>query len=171
MDLADFPNLEQLCFSQTSVGGDFRRIKEDDFPMIRFFDIPKDCFSLDRVDDAELVMAISCRLQKTNGAMIGPWTLRGSSQDSYPTDIFSLLKPPFVVRTVQAGPRIGWRWSNGQKGGSCETNWLDREPVAEDNDYGQYLEDLKSIQASVVSYRGFFKPPTLEEYQRLTTHW
>ena len=175
MHLSDFPNLEQLDLSQTSVVGDVGRIKDGHFSKIKYLDLPKECFSLDQVDDAAVVMQASCCLMRTNGARIGehryPWILSNNSSDYYPMDIFSLLEPPFHVQTVKAGSRIGWRWTNGRAYGSCETNLVNPEPVKEDSDYYKYMREMKSLQADVQSFRGFFKPPTLEEYQRLTTHW
>ena len=81
--------------------------------------------------------------------------------------------PPFRIRLVKAGSRIGYRWESEnylrQTSGSnpCEVNWLDPEPDRESSDYDEYIEDLQVINSQVGLYRGFHQPPTEEEYLRL----
>ena len=73
--------------------------------------------------------------------------------------------PPFQIDIVQAGPRIGYRWSILDS--MCEVNWLDPEPDSDSSDYEEYIAKLQEINNEVQLYRGFHQPPTEEEYQRL----
>lgn len=49
------------------------------------------------------------------------------------------------VEFVSAGPRLGWRWTNAVRGGSCETIWLDLAPHPSDRDYDDYHTELKAV--------------------------
>ena len=69
--------------------------------------------------------------------------------------------PPFCIRFVQAGTRIGYRWETNLER-PCEVNWLDPEPDRESSEYEKYTEELQ-----VTMNRGFHEPPTEEEYRRL----
>ena len=46
----------------------------------------------------------------------------------------------------------------------CEVNWLDPEPDRESGDYEEYIEELQKIESRTWHYRGFYQPPTQEEY-------
>ncbi len=74
--------------------------------------------------------------------------------------------PPFYIRFIEAGSRIGYRWETNLDS-SCEVNWLDPEPDIESSDYEEYTEALRKIEDQVTMYRGFHEPPTEEEYNRL----
>ena len=77
-----------------------------------------------------------------------------------------------MIRFVQAGPRIGYRWQTRYHGGyPCEVNWLDPEPNRESSDYGKYIEELQVIQCQVGLYKGIHQPPTREEYNRLILYY
>lgn len=182
MHLADFAALRDLDLDKTSVVGDVLEIRDDDFPMLEKLSLPHgvhgggrgaggDVETFERVADVPEVMRALCRLEQRNVRVVGSWMLARSSQDRYAMDIFSLLKPPFFAEVVRAGPRVGWRWTNKKSMGCCETNWVGREPSEKSGDYAAYKSELEAIQANVRSFRGFFKPPTQEEYQRLSTHW
>src|SRR6056300_1670773 len=73
--------------------------------------------------------------------------------------------PPFIIRRVEAGSRIGYRWETEYR--PCEVNWLDPEPDRESDDYAKYIEELQEINSQVNTYRGFHQPPSEEEYDRL----
>lgn len=184
MVLADFPNLETIFMRNLPlVGGDARHITDGNFPILRRLSLPTSVYgfgSLGCIADAPEVMNVLYhRLIKRNGTQVDFTRFRYLSQDSpdhYDIDIFSLLVPPFRIEFVEAGRsrrRFGWRWNNGQNHGSCETIWFEnREPENMDADEEEkYIRDLEFIRQDVVSYRGFFIPPTNEEYQRMSTHW
>jgi len=165
------------------VGGDARHITDGNFPILRRLSLPTSVYgfgSLGCIADAPEVMNVLYhRLIKRNGTQVDFTRFRYLSRDSpdhYDIDIFSLLVPPFRIELVEAGRprrRFGWRWNNGQNHGSCETIWFEnREPENMDADEEEkYIRDLEFIRQDVVSYRGFFIPPTNEEYQRMSTHW
>ena len=73
----------------------------------------------------------------------------------------------FFICFVEAGPRIGYRWKTEDRKRVCEVNWLDLEPDRESGDYERYVEELQEIDDAVTTYRGFYQPPTEEEYNRL----
>ncbi len=89
-------------------------------------------------------------------------------------DIF--YSPPLYIRFVKAGSLIGYRWQNDpnpkyddrflerSRRNPCEVNWLDPVPDRESISYEEYVEELSS---QVKLYRGFYQPPTEEEYTRL----
>jgi hypothetical protein len=114
-------------------------------------------------------MHARCLLQKRRPALIryGFGLLDNESRERYTINGHHTRAPPFYVRLVKAGSRVGWRWSNGTGGGSCETHWLDPEPVPSDDDYGTYQQEIKSIDRDVDFYRGLLKPPTEAEYHEL----
>jgi hypothetical protein len=86
--------------------------------------------------------------------------------------------PPFYIRFVQAGLRVGYRWETSNKD-PCEVNWLDPEPAKESGDSEKYIVELQEIERwkyiielyeierRVDIYRGIHQPPTEEEYNRL----
>lgn len=198
MNFYDLPRLESLRISNnTPVTGDLRNLKDCDFPALKELSLPKSIvggasFQFDSVADAPEVMNALCRLKSRNGTDIDSgfipchpywrenhfpsWRLSDRSIEHYPMDPFSLLIPPFQIEIVEAGPRVGWRWTNHQRNGACETNWIDIEPQLEGSESAelqllQYRAELQLLQNDVQSYRGFMCPPTATEYQRMTTHW
>jgi hypothetical protein len=46
-------------------------------------------------------------------------------------------------------------------------NWLDPEPDRQSSDYEKYVKQLGKIEEKIDKCRGFYQPPTEEEYQRL----
>ena len=106
---------------------------------------------LDWISDAEPVVAAWYHLVKLRPELFPKsrrlhWYLSRESPDYYEGrgdgDHDRAYAPPFCAELVKAGPRFGWRWTNGHDGGSCETNWLDPEPKHSDPDYNKYVEVL-----------------------------
>ena len=124
------------------------------------------------------------------------WELSPDSPDWYESDIrTSYNVNPFKMEFVSAGPRVGWRWF-ATTGNSCEVNWLEAEPEKEylisltleapletEDFLGEILSDKQSTQRFLDGYtlynermakldkeanvwRGFFAPPSEEEYIR-----
>lgn len=124
-------------------------------------------------------MDVFCRIEKRRQATTALddrsdrrcWRLSNNSVDRYGVDIFSLLVPPFGIELVRAGPRVGWRWTNGQRRGCCEINWYDEEPMEGSDEYDDYRKVLTTFSGDIWPFRGFSMLPTEEEYQRFTTHW
>ena len=84
------------------------------------------------------------------------------------------LNPRFSLQIIQAGSRLGWSWcvrtsgALGQESRSlCQINWLDPEPRSDSSDYEAYVDKIQRIQHRIGFYRGYFQPPTAEEYRRL----
>ncbi len=73
--------------------------------------------------------------------------------------------PPLDISFVIAASRFGYRWETDDSN-PCEVIWLDREPDRDSSGYGKYIEELQQIE-QVDKYRGFYQPPTEEEYNRL----
>ncbi len=94
--------------------------------------------------------------------------LSEDSPDWYelPPEIGNEDDTPFLIRFVNAGSRLGYRWQN-MHDAPCEVNWLDPEPDRESSDYSKYTEELEQINSQVYTFRGFYQPPTEEEYHRL----
>lgn len=181
MEFADYPLLKVLHLftimfgnrRQTSVEGDVRNISDVDFPMLRSLHLPDGVYGsvtrvFECVADAQECMKVLGRLYSRIGNIhsSGIWKLSVSSPDRYrvhPVKWYELY-PPFKVKFVRAGPRLGWRWWNESNKGCCETNWIDPEPDRQSGSYVEYLRDLEKLEKDVYVYRGFFKPPTPEEW-------
>jgi hypothetical protein len=177
MDLADFPHLEELNLLYTEVKGDIRDIGENDFSSLECLALPNGVYGgvgyeLQLISDApDLVRAVYL-LKKQHPAlkMDKDWyaVLSDGSPDSYVSVDEDVHIPPFFVRFVEAGSRVGYRWENPEDTPcACEVNWLDPEPDRESSDYEEYVEELQKIEEQVTMYRGFHEPPTEEEYLRL----
>jgi len=67
--------------------------------------------------------------------------------------------PPFLVRFVRAGSRIGYRWQT-KRGIPCEVNWLDPEPDRESSEYSNYIEEVRQVETQETPYIGLHQPPT-----------
>ena len=94
------------------------------------------------------------------------WHLADDSPDRYErANVHYSREPPFSVEFVQAGPRLGWRWTNGETFGACEVHWLDEAPHP--GNYDEYLKGLVEIEKGIKFYRGLSVPPTREEHERL----
>jgi hypothetical protein len=79
--------------------------------------------------------------------------------------------PPFFIRFVEAGSRVGYQWETNEMSNPCEVNWLDPEPDRETSEYARYIEELQEINRQLHMYREFNQPPTEEEYHRLYEEW
>ena len=180
IDLADFPHLKELNLDDTAVRGDIRDISEHDFVALEQLILPWTVYGgkgyrLKRISDApDLVRAVYLlKKQRPALKMEGwHWRLSTHSPDWYNDHskrnyYFSLDEPPFYVRLVEAGSRIGYRWTGKFMGlCSCEVNWLDPEPSSESSDYGEYIEELRCIYDAKI-FTGWHQPPPEEECNRL----
>eukprot|EP00984_Skeletonema_dohrnii_P016869 scaffold7561_cov227-Skeletonema_dohrnii-CCMP3373.AAC.2 len=190
MDLADFPRLEVLCLRDTKVKGDIRNIGEDDFLALKSLSLPKRvrggmCYQFQSISDVPSFMhTIHVLLQRTPTLFKRSdrdlsdafgWRLSEDSPDWYGGG-------PFYLQFIREGSRLGWswyygcRWTPRDERYSCETNWLDTEPSREgSSDYKTYIEELQRIIEELACpidyymdfYRGYYEPPTVEEYRRL----
>jgi hypothetical protein len=178
MDLADFPNLKVLNLLRTAVTGDIRDIGEHDFPSLEQLILPKsvyggDGYELQRISDASDLIKAAYLLKKQRPALkmqdlYQDWygKLSEDSPDWYDSVDDEYETPPFYIHLVEAGSRIGYRWETNMDN-ACEVNWLDPEPDPESDGYEKYIEELEEINSKVDFYKGFYQPPTEEEYQRL----
>ncbi len=179
MDLSDFPHLKVLELKSTAVTGDIRDVGENDFPSLEKLDLPKGVYGgvgckFQRISDGpDLITAVYLlnKQRLTRGILFTGWygELSIDSADRYESvegdPIWHI--PPFHIRLVKAGSRIGYRWETCYN--SCEVNWLDPEPDRESSDYDEYIEELQKIerQRQRSLFRGFHQPPTEEEFNRL----
>jgi len=183
MNLADFPRLKELNLICTeAITGDIRDIGEDDFPALESIYLPATVrggmyceFPL--VSDVPSFMhaihflvlrtptlfSYICIFEHWRSGAFG-WKLSEASPDMYDREIGSPY-PPFELQLIRAGSRRGWSWC--AYGHSCEINWLDPEPISESDGYEAYIEDLQRIEQHINFYRGYYEPPTAEEYRRL----
>jgi hypothetical protein len=186
MDLADLPHLEVLDLSRTAVTGDIRDIKANDFSALKRLDLPKEAFGavgyeLQSIADGLDLMRALYLLKKQRPAFspalkmgVNCWQLSKDSPDWYEFPTFfgaldDFAEPPFSIRLVEVGSRIGYRWQTWN-GCPCEVNWLDPEPERESSEYEKYTEELQKIRRQMESasfYRRFHQPPTEEEYKML----
>jgi hypothetical protein len=172
MDLAAFPHLKKFSLFRTAVTGDIRDIGDNDFSALEHLDLSHGVYGgrgyeFQRISDApELVRAVYL-LKKQRPALEFDW--RGKLSEDSPDRYGSLqnfVRPPFNISLVQAGTRVGYRWSSPTGISSCEVNWLDPEPNPGSRDFDKYTEELQEIEDQVTMYRGFYEPPTEEEYNR-----
>ena len=162
MDLADFPRLKSLNLIGTHVTGDIRDIGQCDFLNLEALDLPSEVLGgrgheFQRICDVPDAMHAIHRLQqRSNFRVYKPsgWYLSKLSPDSYDDG-------PFSIQLVKAGTRRGWRWI------ACEVNWLDPLPDRSSNDYDAYVKKIQHIERSTI-YKGFYQPPTAEQYSRLS---
>ncbi len=179
IDLADFPNLKELYLEDTLVRGDIRDIGEHDFLVLEQLILPRSIYGgkdhlLQRISDApDLVRAVYLLKKQHPALKMEDWhgRLSANSPDWYDDhskqNHLSVNEPPFYVRLVEAGPRIGYRWAGKFMGiCSCEVNWLDPEPSSESSDYGEYIEELQHIHNAKI-FTGWHQPPPEEECNRL----
>ena len=173
MTLADFPKLQKIDLTGTKVTGDIREIGPNDFSSIK-----KEmelCYTpiygggtLMKIEDAPEVMLAHHNLKKRNQSLFHDrdWRLSYHSPQYFDYAGHFSRQPPFRVEFVKAGSRLGWRWTNCKKEGSCETQWLDPEPNSTDEGYEKYLRESKHINNDVVIFRGFKRPPNQQEHIR-----
>jgi hypothetical protein len=179
MDLADFPHLKELHLTFTAVTGDIRDIGENDFSALENLIFEGGHWhELQRISDAPEIVRTLYLLKKQRPKLKieDHWYDYVLSRDS-PDWYFSVggldKAPPFSIRFVEAGPRIGYRWEqeDSLKPMRCEVNWLDPEPDRESSEYTDYIEKLQRIESEMEAhnqmYRGLHQPPTFWEYHRL----
>ena len=175
MDLADFPHLKELDLRTTAVTGDIRDIGADDFSSLESVILPEGVYGgwgyeFQRISDGpDLVRAVYL-LKKQRPAL--EYHCCGKlSEDSIDWYESAFEEdddtPPFYIRVVEAGSRIGYRWSSSDYNYCCEVNWLDPEPDRESSHYEKYVDELQKIESGVRMFKGFHQPPTEEEYNNL----
>mmetsp|Transcript_14044 Transcript_14044/g.28657 ORF Transcript_14044/g.28657 Transcript_14044/m.28657 type:complete len:416 (-) Transcript_14044:207-1454(-) len=169
MDLADFPRLKELHLDETAVTGDVREIGEQDFLALETLVLPDGVYGgkgyeFQNISDAaDVAKAVYSIKKQRPSLLLEDWygRLSSHSPDWY-DDWFE--RAPLHICLVEAGSRLGYRWES-ENGHSCEVIWLDPEPERE-SDYNEYIEQLDHIEKRVY-FRGFFEPPTEEEYNML----
>jgi hypothetical protein len=185
MDLADFPHLKILDFDGTAVTGDIRVIGENDFSSLEQLTLPKGVYggvryefqSIDDGPDVARAVYLLKKQRPTLKMCHWGWKLSRDSSDRYESvdedDIEYDI--PFYIEFVEAGPRVGYRWTTypDEHRSACEVNWLDPEPSRGSSDYEKYTEELQKIEKErqeegrVDLYKGIHQPPTEDEYHRL----
>ncbi len=175
MDLAGFPLLKELNLLGTAVTGDIRDFGEHYFSALERLDLPKrvyggNGYELQRISDApDLGRAVYTFNKQRPSLKMSNWygILSRDSPDWYESvDDFD-YPSPFYIRIVEAGSRVGYRWTTDRSDESCEVNWLNPQPDRGSSDYEEYIVQLEKIQDEIGMYRGFHHPPTEEEYHRL----
>ncbi|CAJ1935191.1 unnamed protein product [Cylindrotheca closterium] len=172
MSLSKFPHLEELSLLRTKITGDIRDIGDNDFVALKKVDFGGYVYGgghMDRIEDAADLMLARYRMKKRSPSLFvhRRWSLIETSPQHYGFDGHHSREPPFYVEFVEAGPRLGWRWTNCVSGGSCESHWLDPEPDPIDPEYEVYLKDLEYVQRDADFYKGFNIPPTQMEHDEL----
>ena len=179
MDLADFPRLKGLDLGGvTAVTGDIRDIGENDFSSLEQLDLPRGVYGgigmsheFQSISDAPEFIRAVYLIRKQHPSLEFVWRghLSRDSPDWYESMSYK-YPPPFYIRLVEAGSRIGYRWIGCHwraQDRPCEVNWLDPEPDRENSDYEEYIAKLQEMHDEVKLYRGFHQPPTEEEYYGL----
>jgi hypothetical protein len=175
MDLADFPYLKELNLFASAVTGDIRDVGENDFSSLEELILSKTVYGgmgyeFQRISDAPaLIRAVYLfKKQRPTIKFNKYWDgkLSEDSPDWYESAEDDDDTPPFYIRFIEAGSRIGYRWQTDGRN-PCEVNWLDPEPDRESSEYAKYTEKLRQIVDEVKFYSGFHQPPTEEEYRRL----
>ena len=174
MDLADFSSLKKLDLGWTAVTGDIRDICENDFPFLEELTLPNGVnggveHEFQRISDVTDVIRILYLFQKQRPEVVlKDWyaMLSDDSPDSYEVDEFDKDFVPKYIAFVRAGSRVGYRWENAIDH-PCEVNWLDPEPDRESAGYGKYMEELQKIEGQINYFKGFYQPPTQEEFERI----
>mmetsp|Transcript_32971 Transcript_32971/g.69390 ORF Transcript_32971/g.69390 Transcript_32971/m.69390 type:complete len:274 (+) Transcript_32971:687-1508(+) len=188
MDLEDFPHLECLRLDDTMVTGNVRNLRVHHFPMLRDIRLPKSVYggmTLERISDAPEIMASLYCLQKRTPELFREydWTLSDSSPDFYQMNNVPEKRAPFNVTFVTEGACLGWRWTSGgyYAGGwvqHCETHWLDTEPLNGENvnemdsfQYPQHLGLVLGLGLRAQRYKGFYEPPSEDQYRELVNDY
>jgi len=173
MDLKDFPHLKEMNLQWTAVTGDIRDIGENDFSSLEKLILPKGVYGgvgckFQNISDANNLVRVAHLLKKQRQLEMRGWygTLSRDSPDWY--ESVEENEPPFCVSFVEAASRTGYRWGPHLSfSNPCEVNWLDPAPDTGSEDYARYVRKAQRIEDEVTMYKGFFRPPTEEEYQRL----
>eukprot|EP00984_Skeletonema_dohrnii_P024924 scaffold14060_cov71-Skeletonema_dohrnii-CCMP3373.AAC.1 len=182
MDLTDFPRLKKLDLTLTFATGDIRNIRRNDFPALENLSLPATVhggmfYNFQSISDVpDFMHTIHSLLQRTPTlfreiwlSRAFAWSLSGQSPDRY-AGIIGNQSPPFDLQLIRAGSRRGWSWcsfGSENERHSCEINWLDPEPSSDSSDYVAYIEDLQRVERNIDFYRGYYNPPTEDEYNRL----
>ncbi len=182
MDLADFPRLKSLDLDGCSlISGDMREIGESDFASLKFLDLGRGKLVIggkqhvfQRISDVPSVAKAIYRLKQRDPPLVKSfddiyWELSSDSPEHYAHNCErGHPRPPFYIRFVQAGSRVGWRWyAYSPCTNSCEINWLDPEPDRESSDYEVYDRELQSIEDEIFCFEGYYQPPSEDDYKRL----
>ena len=171
-DLKDFPKLEKLNLEDTKVTGDIRNIGPQDFISMEEMDLGHNVYggkSFFSIREAPEIMLGWYRLKKRRPKVLDGRQISLSQNSSEWYELHNFVhkrKMPTDVEFVKAGCRLGWRWTNGYPGGSCEIHWLDPEPHPSEDGYGEYIRAVAKIQNNIDFFHGFLVPPTEEEYRR-----
>lgn len=176
MELRDFPYLKAICLNDCNrIGGDIRDIRTGDFESVESFGkLPDSVFGgsyLPSIADTPAIMHAWYILKKQNPSILSSsgnglsrLSLSILSTERYHNEVHHTRYMPTCVEFVYAASRLGWRWTNAVRGGSCETIWLDPAPNPTDEGYEVYLRDLHRVNQDVGFYKGFFAPPSREEH-------
>jgi hypothetical protein len=171
-DLAKLKHLEWLGVLETMIEGDIRNIGPSDFEALQYLSLSKQMYggrNLKRITDGPNVMKdLIIHLEK-RGVQRIPRVLRltNDSPDRY--DRRNSIIPPFMMRLVTWGKRMGWRWSNGTEGGDCEVTWFDPEPQPGSDGYEAYMKDKECGEPKQENsiFKRFSEPPSEDEYVEL----
>jgi hypothetical protein len=179
MDLADFPHLKELNLDETAVRGDIRDIRDIDFPKLEQLSLPNTVYGgkgygFQRISDGpDLIRTLYLFKQHRPTILMKDWYAQLSKESpdwyNYDGDYYENEEdetPPFYIRFVEAGSRVGYQWETDYEI-PCEVNWLDPEPDKGSSDYSKYIQDLQELERKVDKFRGFYQPPTEEEYNEL----
>lgn len=159
---------------ETKVTTNIHDIQPTDFPAIRGLEISDLVRGPSSIPEAPLLMQRKYLWMKRfpflTIALVGrsDFPLNRRSPDWHPSrNRYDSKSPPLSVEFVKAGPRLGWKWTNRKLFGSCETQWLDPEPLPSDEGYEKYIVESKRQQVDVRLYRGFHRPPTQAEHAQI----
>jgi hypothetical protein len=174
MDLADFPHLKELNLNGTAVRGDIRDIRDIDFSKLEHLTLPETVYGgkgyeFQRISEGpDLIRTLYLFKQHRPTKLLNDWyaVLSEESPDWYDDDD-GYESPPFYISFVEAGSRVGYQWKTSYNGDACEVNWLDPEPDKGSSDYSKYIQDFQDLERKVDRFRGFYQPPTEEEYNEL----
>ncbi len=175
MDLKDFSHLREVNLRWTAVTGDIRDIEESDFSSLESLILPKGvyggkgCEFQSSSDGPDVARGVYLLKKQRPELKMDYWfaKLSEDSPDWYES-AENFAEAPFCIRFVEAGSCIGYRWlSMGISiSNPCEVNWLDPEPET-----GSEYYEAQRIEDKVKMYKGFYQPPTEEEYQRLVDEY
>ena len=164
MDLAAFPRLKKLDLWGTATTGDIRDICKKYFPALENLCLPDtviggSCYKFHSISEVPSFMhTIHVLLQRTpdlfdtdittTDSLLSTafcWELSKDSPDWYQWES-GCAEPPFNLKFIRAGSRLGWSWCTWNGDYSCEINWLDPEPSSENIGYEDYIEELQLVE-------------------------
>ena len=190
-ELYDFALLEEINLENTAVSGDIRTIDERSLVSLKALCVGEGVYGGGRIECIEEVptlMRARHILMRRNPKMFHHWSwmcrwclshlspqwYTGATRTARTTmdgrDRNGSSAPPLMVEFVTAGNRIGWRWTNRHKGGSCEIHWIDPEPslscLGEDG-WDKYRKELVELERDCKLFAGYLIPPTRAEFNKL----